>query len=119
MPAYEMRISDWSSDVCSSDLLCDGNGRLPADWVGGHLKRIDLTDGDIDTLATRLAHIRPWTYIAHRADSRGGSWLDNSRGWQDRNRAIESSEERRLGDEVFHTVNRRRFALDKKKKNSV
>src|SRR3546814_13451537 len=21
-PAYEMRISDWSSDVCSSDLLC-------------------------------------------------------------------------------------------------
>src|SRR3546814_15797154 len=22
MTAYEMRISDWSSDVCSSDLLC-------------------------------------------------------------------------------------------------
>src|SRR3546814_9347331 len=22
--AYEMRISDWSSDVCSSDLLADG-----------------------------------------------------------------------------------------------
>src|SRR3546814_8195860 len=21
--AYEMRISDWSSDVCSSDLICD------------------------------------------------------------------------------------------------
>src|SRR3546814_14531790 len=28
-PAYEMRISDWSSDVCSSDLphACDGAGR--------------------------------------------------------------------------------------------
>src|SRR3546814_2459167 len=25
--AYEMRISDWSSDVCSSDLICQrGNG---------------------------------------------------------------------------------------------
>src|SRR3546814_10706723 len=23
-PAYEMRISDWSSDVCSSDLKLDG-----------------------------------------------------------------------------------------------
>src|SRR3546814_6738132 len=64
--------------------LCDGNGRLSADWVGGHLKRIDVTDGDIDTLATRLAHIRTWTYIAHK-----GSWLDDSRGWQDRTRAIE------------------------------
>src|SRR3546814_5596546 len=28
--AYEMRISDWSSDVCSSDLHCDG-GRRAAD----------------------------------------------------------------------------------------
>src|SRR3546814_9224417 len=24
--AYEMRISDWSSDVCSSDLRIDGHG---------------------------------------------------------------------------------------------
>src|SRR3546814_3490639 len=26
--AYEMRISDWSSDVCSSD--------LPLSWINGH-----------------------------------------------------------------------------------
>src|SRR3546814_2121441 len=45
--AYEMRISDWSSDVCSSDLLADdpgndrfifgdgaGNDTVP-DFVGG------------------------------------------------------------------------------------
>src|SRR3546814_10045276 len=25
--AYEMRISDWSSDVCSSDLFCPGSVR--------------------------------------------------------------------------------------------
>src|SRR3546814_3098308 len=30
--AYEMRISDWSSDVCSSDLWC-GSGR--SSWAGG------------------------------------------------------------------------------------
>src|SRR3546814_11512565 len=29
--AYEMRISDWSSDVCSSDLgLCNGTAPVPA-----------------------------------------------------------------------------------------
>src|SRR3546814_6826466 len=27
--AYEMRISDWSSDVCSSDLA----GGVPAEWI--------------------------------------------------------------------------------------
>src|SRR3546814_3584878 len=35
--AYEMRISDWSSDVCSSDLPISGPGR-PRQLVG--IKRI-------------------------------------------------------------------------------
>src|SRR3546814_8980448 len=30
--AYEMRISDWSSDVCSSDLLV--RGVEPGQWIG-------------------------------------------------------------------------------------
>src|SRR3546814_14069603 len=29
MTAYEMRISDWSSDVCSSDLVYRGGDLLP------------------------------------------------------------------------------------------
>src|SRR3546814_7914591 len=41
--AYEMRISDWSSDVCSSDLtdaaaLTEG-GHMPALALGGPLAR--------------------------------------------------------------------------------
>src|SRR3546814_3239620 len=37
--AYEMRISDWSSDVCSSDLTC---ASAPAFALG-----FDLFDGDV------------------------------------------------------------------------
>src|SRR3546814_2471076 len=33
--AYEMRISDWSSDVCSSDLVA-GDGQQAAAQLGGH-----------------------------------------------------------------------------------
>src|SRR3546814_6815918 len=32
--AYEVRMSDWSSDVCSSDLL-DGHDRIEGDLRGG------------------------------------------------------------------------------------
>src|SRR3546814_997532 len=32
--AYEMRISDWSSDVCSSDLADPGNGCVPMNIFG-------------------------------------------------------------------------------------
>src|SRR3546814_9909353 len=33
--AYEMRISDWSSDVCSSDLLADHRIGLVRNAIGG------------------------------------------------------------------------------------
>src|SRR3546814_8998161 len=34
--AYEMRISDWSSDVCSSDLCLDGVGGDDKDYANPH-----------------------------------------------------------------------------------
>src|SRR3546814_1321677 len=40
--SYEMRISDWSSDVCSSDLLA---GEHLAAGVGGFLRRDAIFDG--------------------------------------------------------------------------
>src|SRR3546814_3733736 len=58
--AYEMRISDWSSDVCSSDLigaralqrLADGaaHDELPPEDAHG------LGDGAADHRLARLAH---------------------------------------------------------------
>src|SRR3546814_4456238 len=40
MTAYDMRISDWSSDVCSSDLLnSEQNGRQRCTENGGHASR--------------------------------------------------------------------------------
>src|SRR3546814_20894228 len=89
--AYEMRINDWSSDVCSSDLIPDfrkvladqharllrriylhlagSQARLPEDWVAAQIGQLNNTSGDIDTLTNRIAYIRTWTYIGQRADT--------------------------------------------------
>src|SRR5215472_1657132 len=48
--------------------LVGRSGRLPSDWVATQVARLDRNDGDIDTLMARIAHIRTWTYIAHRPD---------------------------------------------------
>src|SRR3546814_7431751 len=40
--AYEMRISDWSSDVCSSDLQAPTAGRLEREPEAGGAKRAML-----------------------------------------------------------------------------
>ena len=44
--------------------------RLPEDWVAAQVAAIDRTEGDVETLLARIAHIRTWTYVAHRA-----AWL--------------------------------------------
>src|SRR3546814_2203233 len=41
--AYEMRISDWSSDVCSSDLAAAGTGLGQAGLLIGFIDGVDLS----------------------------------------------------------------------------
>ncbi|HYM03128.1 MAG TPA: helicase-related protein [Stellaceae bacterium] len=72
--------------------------RLPADWVARQVESLDRVDGDIDTLMARIAHIRTWTYIAHRPD-----WLAEAASWQERARAIED----RLSDALHDRITQR------------
>ncbi|MFP6747936.1 MAG: helicase-related protein [Alphaproteobacteria bacterium] len=66
--------------------LAKADGKIPADWIDRHMRRLDRTDGDIDTLAGRIAHVRTWTYISHQAE-----WLDDPRHWQERTRGVEDA----------------------------
>src|SRR3546814_14946668 len=55
--AYEMRISDWSSDVCSSDLpaRCPGGIAPTLQGPGRDLQRLRLGDRRRGTLRLRIA----------------------------------------------------------------
>src|SRR3546814_20301795 len=76
-PAYEMRISDWSSDVCSSDLLSDphlwfhhrrGDDPQRADDAGRELlARARPRDG-----LNRAAPVDPGGQLSVEPDRRGG-----------------------------------------------
>lgn len=59
-------------------------GSIPTDWFARQLALADRTDGDIDTLSNRIAHVRTWTYVANRPD-----WLADPEHWQGVTRAIE------------------------------
>jgi ATP-dependent RNA helicase SUPV3L1/SUV3 len=59
-------------------------GNIPADWFSQQVAQADRTDGDIDTLSNRIAHVRTWTFIANRPD-----WLADPEHWQDVTRAVE------------------------------
>jgi ATP-dependent RNA helicase SUPV3L1/SUV3 len=70
-------------------------GKIATDWFGHQVKLADRTDGDIDTLSTRIAHIRTWTFAANRPD-----WLADPEHWQAEARAVED----RLSDAMHERL---------------
>jgi ATP-dependent RNA helicase SUPV3L1/SUV3 len=83
--------------------LHTGKGFIPEDWFAQQLSYCENLEGGIDTLSTRISHVRTWTFIANRAD-----WLEAPFYWQARAKEIED----RLSD-VLHERLTNRF-IDRK-----
>ncbi|MDR3489219.1 MAG: helicase-related protein [Bradyrhizobium sp.] len=60
-------------------------GRIPDAWFAAQVEQADRVDGDIDTLSSRIAHIRTWTFVANRPD-----WLADPEHWQGIAREVEN-----------------------------
>src|SRR3546814_5279679 len=86
--AYEMRISDWSSDVCSSDLSGGGAGSAPSMLP----TPCRAHTGYLPSLATRF----PWLSAGTITD-------ENTAAFQ----VCIRSEERRVGKECVSTCSSR------------
>ncbi|MGE5546837.1 MAG: helicase-related protein [Solirubrobacterales bacterium] len=80
--------------------------RLPTDWLRNHVARLDRTDGDFDTIIGRIANIRTWTYVSHRAD-----WVADPAHWQGLTRAIEDKLSDALHDRLTQRFVDRRTAV--------
>src|SRR3546814_1470934 len=81
--AYEMRISDWSSDVCSSDL-------------GGTWRPVSPTSPGCDRTAFLCVHVPAAPEQARCLQTRWRSSAANGQRWK-------RSEERRVGKECIRT----------------
>ena len=78
--------------------LTEGNGRIPQGWYAEQVAKLDNVQGDIDTLADRIAGVRTWAYIAHRAD-----WLAHPEEMAERTRAVEE----KLSDALHERLTQR------------
>src|SRR3546814_9424811 len=90
--AYEMRISDWSSDVCSSDLL-----------------EIRVVELEVGVAAAELVLLLPLdqAVLAVEPDHGDDVELEADRGLQVLHVHQERSEERRVGKECVSTCRSR------------
>src|SRR3546814_4893673 len=93
--AYEMRISDWSSDVCSSDLV------IPAFRKRFPKVHVSLAEGNPQQLANMVLHEQADLAIATETLSMTAGLVTLPvYSW-------ERSEERRVGKECFSTCRSR------------
>jgi ATP-dependent RNA helicase SUPV3L1/SUV3 len=90
-------------------------GSIPVDWFARQVAQADHTDGGIDALSNRIAHVRTWTFAANRPD-----WLADPEHWQGVTRAVED----RLSDALHERlaerfVDRRTSVLMRRLKEST
>jgi ATP-dependent RNA helicase SUPV3L1/SUV3 len=78
--------------------LSEGDGRVPAHWFAEEIARLDTVQGDVETIADRIASARTWAYIAHRAD-----WLVDPLHWAERTRLLEE----KLSDALHERLTQR------------
>ncbi len=72
--------------------------RAPNEWVAAEIEKLDRTEGDLDALQSRLAHVRTWTYAASRPD-----WLEDAEAWRARTREVED----KLSDALHEALTQR------------
>lgn len=77
--------------------LTRGDGRIAPDWIAERIDRCDRDEGDLDTLSTRISHVRTWNYVAHKSD-----WLADPDYWQEKSKAVED----RLSDALHRRLTR-------------
>lgn len=78
--------------------LTGRSARIPSDWIASQVAFADRTDGDIDTLSNRIAHIRTWTFAANRPD-----WVDDPVHWEAETRRVED----KLSDALHERLTQR------------
>ncbi|VVT21005.1 Helicase [Sphingomonas sp. EC-HK361] len=78
--------------------LSEGSGHLPHQWFADEVARLDRADGDVETIAGRIAGVRTWAYIAQRSD-----WLADPAHWAERTRSVEE----RLSDALHASLTQR------------
>src|SRR3546814_11310430 len=105
--AYEMRISDWSSDVCSSDL--EGYSFVRREQLQRYaVIQMDVRGRDVDSFVQAAE-----AAIDQQMELPTGYWIEWGGAFENQQR----SEERRVGKECVSTCRSRWSPYHSKKNN--
>lgn len=109
IPDFRQISDDEHAKLCAHVFrqISADNGQIRKSWMEEMIKSLNKTDGDIDTLSARIAHVRTLTYIANRS-----GWCEEQKYWQETTRDIEDKLSDALHERLTQRfVNRRTSVL--------
>ena len=80
------------------NFLSGVNGKITNDFMRLQLMKLDKLDGNVDSLANRIANVRTWSYVANK-----NNWVENQNYWVNKTKFLEDKLSDRLHDELTKT----------------
>jgi len=91
------------------EFLTSNKSKIPNEWMRNQLSGLDNLSGNIDTLASRISHVRTWAYVSYKKN-----WVENSDYWISKTKDIEDKLSLKLHEELSKSfIDRRMSALSR------
>ncbi|MFL2886963.1 MAG: helicase-related protein [Candidatus Pelagibacter sp.] len=78
--------------------LTGNTKKIPNQYMKNQLSVLDKLDGNVDSLANRIANVRTWAYVSNKSN-----WVENQDYWIERTKHLEDKLSDRLHEELTKT----------------
>ena len=80
------------------NFLRSDNAKITSDFMHLQLMKLDKLEGNVDSLANRIANVRTWSYVSNK-----NNWVENQIYWIEKTKSLEDKLSDRLHDELTKT----------------
>ncbi|MDC3231339.1 helicase-related protein [Candidatus Pelagibacter sp.] len=78
--------------------LSSVKGKISDNFMHLQLMKLDKLDGNVDSLANRIANVRTWSYVSNK-----NNWVENQNYWIEKTKFLEDKLSDRLHEEITKT----------------
>ena len=80
------------------NFLSSDIGKIPHNFMHLQLMKLDKLEGNVDSLANRIANVRTWSYVSNK-----NNWVENQNYWIEKTKFLEDRLSDRLHEELTRT----------------
>ena len=81
-------------------------GKITSEYMRFQLMKLDISEGNVDSLSNRIAKVRTWSYVSNK-----NNWIENQDYWIEKTKLLEDRLSDRLHEELTKTFIDKRASI--------